>query len=86
MWDSRLQKAEKLKEAQKVGHLSSQRLVHLLRLLLCQAASAEANQVQEEMPLRDTILFGLGALTLSLLFAIHSGIIQVSQGSKCVCY
>lgn len=58
MWDSRLQKAEKLKEAQK-------------------AASAEANQVQEEMPLRDTILFGLGALTLSLLFAIHSGIIQV---------
>ncbi|VDL79700.1 unnamed protein product [Nippostrongylus brasiliensis] len=59
MWEARLQKAEKLKEAEKV-------------------ATAEAKLVQEDLPLRDTILFGLGALTLSLLFALHSGIIQVS--------
>ncbi|WKX89742.1 hypothetical protein Q1695_008970 [Nippostrongylus brasiliensis] len=58
MWEARLQKAEKLKEAEKV-------------------ATAEAKLVQEDLPLRDTILFGLGALTLSLLFALHSGIIQV---------
>ncbi|KIH47112.1 Metaxin-1-like family protein [Ancylostoma duodenale] len=60
MWESRLQKAEKAKEAEK-------------------AASAEANQAQEDLPLRDTILFGLGAITLSLLFALHSGIIQASD-------
>ncbi|KJH52982.1 Metaxin-1-like family protein [Dictyocaulus viviparus] len=41
------------------------------------AASAEKNQTQEDLPIRDAILFGLGAITLSLLFAIHSGIIQV---------
>ncbi|VDO90390.1 unnamed protein product [Haemonchus placei] len=58
MWETRLQKAEKLKEAEKV-------------------ATAEATLVQEDLPLRDTILFGLGAITLSLLFALHSGIIQV---------
>ncbi|KAJ1374712.1 metaxin 1 [Parelaphostrongylus tenuis] len=58
MWEMRLQKAEKAKEAEKV-------------------ATAEANQVQEDLPLRDAILFGLGAITLSLIFAIHSGIIQV---------
>ncbi|KAK5969338.1 Metaxin-1 [Trichostrongylus colubriformis] len=58
MWDTRLQKAEKLKEAEKV-------------------ATAEATLQQEDLPLRDSILFGLGAITLSLLFALHSGIIQV---------
>ncbi|KAK6730403.1 hypothetical protein RB195_007086 [Necator americanus] len=58
MWESRLQKAERAKEAEK-------------------AATTESNQTQEDLPLRDTILFGLGALTLSLLFALHSGIIQV---------
>ncbi|VDM64860.1 unnamed protein product [Angiostrongylus costaricensis] len=58
MWEMRLQKAEKAKEAEKV-------------------ATAEASQVQEDLPLRDAILFGLGAITLSLVFAIHSGIIQV---------
>lgn len=58
MWEMRLQKAEKAKEAEKV-------------------ATSEASQVQEDLPLRDAILFGLGAVTLSLVFAIHSGIIQV---------
>ncbi|KHJ96771.1 Metaxin-1-like family protein, partial [Oesophagostomum dentatum] len=60
MWESRMQKAEKAKEAEKF-----------------QAASAEASQTQDDLPIRDTILFGLGAITLSLLFALHSGIIQV---------
>ncbi|CAI5438420.1 unnamed protein product [Caenorhabditis angaria] len=32
----------------------------------------------EEPPMRDSILFALGAITLSLVFAIHTGILQVS--------
>lgn len=38
--------------------------------------SAEA--LPDEPPMRDAILFSLGALTLSLVFAIHTGLIQVS--------
>lgn len=30
------------------------------------------------MPVRDSLLFALGAITLSLLFAVHSGIISVT--------
>ncbi|GMT29204.1 hypothetical protein PFISCL1PPCAC_20501 [Pristionchus fissidentatus] len=32
----------------------------------------------EDFPLRDSIFFALGAVSLSLLFAVHTGIIQVS--------
>lgn len=38
----------------------------------------EAQEGQEEMPMRDSLLFALGAITLSLLFAVHSGIISVT--------
>ena len=32
----------------------------------------------DEPPMRDAILFTIGALALSLVFAIHTGLIQVS--------
>lgn len=41
------------------------------------AATANAEQVQEDLPLRDSILFAIGAVTLSVLFALHTGIVQV---------
>ncbi|CAB07391.1 Metaxin-1 homolog [Caenorhabditis elegans] len=37
-----------------------------------------SESLPEEPPMRDAILFTLGALTLSLVFAIHTGLIQVS--------
>lgn len=41
----------------------------------------ERNRSQE-MPLRDTVLFAIGAVTLSLLFCAHTGIIQVVSVEK----
>ncbi|VDK23280.1 unnamed protein product [Anisakis simplex] len=43
--------------------------MHLRRETIDEQASA---------PIRDTVLFAVGALTLSLLFAVHLGIISVS--------
>lgn len=41
------------------------------------AAKAEATDANE-YPMRDKILFGITAAVLSLLFALHLGLIQVS--------
>jgi len=36
----------------------------------------------KEIPIRDTILFAIGAITLSVLFCAHTGIIQVVKVEK----
>ncbi|CAJ0946648.1 unnamed protein product, partial [Mesorhabditis belari] len=45
-----------------------------------EASAAQPKEEEaEDLPIRDAILFGLGALTLSLIFAVHSGIIEIQM-------
>ncbi|EGT35237.1 hypothetical protein CAEBREN_03034 [Caenorhabditis brenneri] len=41
-------------------------------------ATATADAIPDEPPIRDAILFGIGAVALSLMFAIHTGLIQIT--------
>ncbi|KAH7714854.1 Metaxin 1 [Aphelenchoides avenae] len=66
-WSKRKANAQKLLEDGKLRH----------------EAKRTERENSKNVPLRDTILFAVGAVTLSVLFAVHTGIIQfVHEGEE----